>query len=57
MGLATLRALRSPSEGAFLDAGGRTARIDRDGDGRLVSRGETPVTDDAASALFHSGCR
>lgn len=43
--------------GLQITPGGRTARVERDDDGRLVSRGETPVTDDMVSALLDSGRR
>ncbi|WP_281285446.1 hypothetical protein [Paramicrobacterium agarici] len=37
--------------------GGRTARLDRDASGRLVSSGETAVTDDTMFALIDAGRR
>lgn len=43
--------------GVQITPGGRTARIDRDESGRLVSRGVTEVTDDAMFALIDSGRR
>ncbi|WP_150460248.1 AbrB/MazE/SpoVT family DNA-binding domain-containing protein [Nesterenkonia ebinurensis] len=43
--------------GVQLTPGGRTARIERDADGRLVSRGETQVNDDVLYALLDAGRR
>lgn len=37
--------------------GGRTARLERDADGRLVARAETVVTDEQMFALIDSGRR
>jgi AbrB family looped-hinge helix DNA binding protein len=37
--------------------GGRTARLEREADGRLVSSGSTLVTDDMMYALIESGRR
>ena len=43
--------------GVQITPGGRTARLERDADGRLVSRGQTVVTDDVMFALIESGRR
>lgn len=43
--------------GVQITPGGRTARLERGADGRLVSRGETVVTDDAMFALMDAGRR
>lgn len=43
--------------GVQITPGGRTARLEKDEDGRLVSRGETPVTDEQMFALIDSGRR
>lgn len=43
--------------GAQITPGGRTARIERDDDGRLVARSETVVSDEAMFALIDSGRR
>ncbi|MDN5570449.1 MAG: AbrB/MazE/SpoVT family DNA-binding domain-containing protein [Propionibacteriaceae bacterium] len=43
--------------GVQITPGGRTARLERDRDGRLVSRGTTPVTDDEVFALLDAGRR
>jgi AbrB family looped-hinge helix DNA binding protein len=43
--------------GVQITPGGRTARLERDPDGRLVSRGETVVTDEVMYALLESGRR
>ncbi|MFT4188496.1 MAG: AbrB/MazE/SpoVT family DNA-binding domain-containing protein [Aeromicrobium sp.] len=37
--------------------GGRTARLERATDGRLVSHGETEITDDMMYALIDAGRR
>lgn len=37
--------------------GGRTAKVERDSDGRLVSNAETVVTDDVMFALIDAGRR
>jgi AbrB family looped-hinge helix DNA binding protein len=37
--------------------GGRTARLERDDDGRLVARADTVVTDEMMFALIDSGRR
>lgn len=37
--------------------GGRTARLERDTEGRLVSISETPITDEVMFALIDSGRR
>lgn len=42
--------------GVQVTPGGRTARLERAADGRLVSPADTPVTDDMMSALIDS-CR
>lgn len=41
--------------GVQITPGGRTARLERDPDGRLVSRGETVVSDETMYALLDSG--
>ncbi len=43
--------------GVQLTPGGRTARLQRDASGRLVSHGETIVTDEMMFALLDSGRR
>ncbi len=43
--------------GVQITPGGRTARLERDEDGRLVARSETVVTDDLMFALIDSGRR
>lgn len=43
--------------GVQITPGGRTARLARDDDGRLVAHGETPVTDEIMYALVDSGRR
>ncbi|MDQ1122773.1 AbrB/MazE/SpoVT family DNA-binding domain-containing protein [Microbacterium trichothecenolyticum] len=43
--------------GLQITPGGRTARLVRDDDGRLVAQGDTPVSDDVVSALLDSGRR
>lgn len=43
--------------GLQVTPGGRTARLERRPNGRLVSRGDTPVTDDVMYALMESGRR
>ncbi len=43
--------------GVQLTPGGRTARLRRDANGRLVSHGETIVTDEMMFALLDSGRR
>jgi AbrB family looped-hinge helix DNA binding protein len=43
--------------GVQITPGGRTARLERGQDGRLVSRGETVVTDEMMFALLDSGRR
>lgn len=43
--------------GLQITPGGRTARLERSAEGRLVSRGETVVTDDIVFALIDSGRR
>ena len=43
--------------GLQITPGGRTARLVRDAGGRLVSRGQTVVTDDVMFALLDSGRR
>mgnify|MGYP000860350717 FL=1 len=43
--------------GVQITPGGRTARLERDDDGRLISRGSTPVTDEVISTLIDSGRR
>ena len=37
--------------------GGRTARLERDDDGRLVAHADTPVTDEMMFAIIDSGRR
>lgn len=39
-------------DGLRIILGGRTARLEHDPDGRLVSRGETPINDDDFFALI-----
>lgn len=43
--------------GVQITPGGRTARLERATDGRLVSRGDTVVTDEMMYALLDSGRR
>ncbi|WP_128773102.1 AbrB/MazE/SpoVT family DNA-binding domain-containing protein [Actinomyces oricola] len=43
--------------GVQITPGGRTARLERGADGRLVSRAETVVTDAQMFALIDSGRR
>lgn len=43
--------------GLQVTPGGRTARLVREADGRLVAQGNTPVTDDMMYALIDSGRR
>lgn len=43
--------------GLQITPGGRTARLERDTNGRLVSRGQTKVTDDVVFALIDAGRR
>ena len=43
--------------GIQITPGGRTATVERNADGRLVSRGKTPVTDEAMFALIDAGRR
>jgi len=43
--------------GVQLTPGGRTARLERDADGRLVAVSDTVVTDDALFALIDAGRR
>lgn len=43
--------------GVQITPGGRTARLERDSDGRLVSRAETVVTDEQMFALIDAGRR
>ncbi|MGE4428560.1 MAG: AbrB/MazE/SpoVT family DNA-binding domain-containing protein [Solirubrobacteraceae bacterium] len=43
--------------GLQITPGGRTARLERDGHGRLVARADTVVTDDAMFTLIDSGRR
>lgn len=43
--------------GVQVTPGGRTARLERDADGRLVSRGETQVSDDVMYTLLDAGRR
>ncbi len=43
--------------GIQITSGGRTAQLVRDPDGRLVSRGETEVTDETMYHLIDSGRR
>ena len=42
-------------DGLRIIPGGRTARLERDADGRLVSRGATPVDDETLFALIDAG--
>ena len=41
--------------GVQITPGGRTARLERDTDGRLVSHAETVVTDEQMFALINAG--
>lgn len=43
--------------GVQITPGGRTAQVEREPGGRLVSRSETVVTDDVMFALIDSGRR
>jgi AbrB family looped-hinge helix DNA binding protein len=43
--------------GVQITPGGRTARLERSDDGRLVARSETVVTDDVMFALIDAGRR
>lgn len=43
--------------GLQITPGGRTARVERDLNGRLVARADTEVTDDMMFALIDSGRR
>lgn len=43
--------------GVQVTPGGRTARLERDSDGRLVARSETVVTDEMMYALIDAGRR
>ncbi len=43
--------------GLHIVRGGRTARVERDDDGRLVAHADTVVTDDAMFALIDAGRR
>jgi AbrB family looped-hinge helix DNA binding protein len=43
--------------GLQITPGGRTARIERDANGRLVARADTEVTDEMMFALIDSGRR
>ena len=43
--------------GIQVTAGGRTARLERDDDGRLVAHSDTTVSDDMMYALIDSGRR
>lgn len=43
--------------GVQITPGGRTARIERDEDGRLIARSKTAVTDEVMFALVDSGRR
>ena len=43
--------------GVQITPGGRTARLERDAKGRLVSRSDTAVTDDMMFALIDAGRR
>ncbi|BAK36694.1 hypothetical protein MLP_36800 [Microlunatus phosphovorus NM-1] len=43
--------------GVQVTPGGRTARLEREPDGRLVARGDVEVTDDLMYALIDSGRR
>ena len=44
-------------QGLQITPGGRSARIERTDDGRLVSRGDREVTDEEMFALIDSGRR
>lgn len=44
-------------DGLRIILGGRTARLERDDDGRLVARGSTAVDDDDLFALIDAGRR
>lgn len=44
-------------DGLHITPGGRTARVERDADGRLVAHANTVVTDDAMFALMEAGRR
>jgi AbrB family looped-hinge helix DNA binding protein len=44
-------------EGLQIVPGGRTARVERDDDGRLVARPDTVVTDEMMFAIIDSGRR
>lgn len=44
-------------DGLRIFLGGRTARLERDEDGQLVARGDTPVDDDDLFALIDAGRR
>ncbi|CAN5609111.1 type II toxin-antitoxin system antitoxin VapB27 [soil metagenome] len=43
--------------GLQITPGGRTARIERDANGRLVARSDTEITDEMMFALIDSGRR
>jgi AbrB family looped-hinge helix DNA binding protein len=43
--------------GVQVTPGGRTARLEREADGRLVSRGAASITDEMMYALIDSGRR
>jgi len=43
--------------GLQITPGGRTARLERDPDGRLVARGDTGITDETVFALIDAGRR
>lgn len=43
--------------GVQITPGGRTARLERDSTGRLVSRSDTAVTDDMMFSLIDAGRR
>jgi AbrB family looped-hinge helix DNA binding protein len=43
--------------GVQITPGGRTARLERSDDGRLVARSQTVVTDDVMFALIDAGRR
>lgn len=43
--------------GIQITPGGRVARLERDAEGRLVARADTPVTDAQVFALLDSGRR
>lgn len=43
--------------GLHIEPGGRTARVVRNAQGRLVAESETPVTDDDMFALIEAGRR